>query len=160
MLTRVGGNSAMTLMPFFLEKVLGHEATVENPTPLAVGLVPLFSYTLSMLFSMKVMRPLTGILKNRYLPMAIAFVIIFMSSIPMFNLNKFNRGWIYPLAAIQSIGLSIMLNTATSLISDLIGHDIANSAFVYGSFGFIDQGANGAILFYIVSNYSDDAVAL
>ena len=53
-----------------------------------------------------------------------------------------------------------MLNTATVLISDIIGNDSENSAFVYGSFGLFDKCANGFIVFLIVSSYSDDIKAL
>jgi len=35
-----------------------------------------------------------------------------------------------------------MLNTATSLISDVIGSDAENSAFVYGCYSLFDKFAN------------------
>jgi hypothetical protein len=49
-----------------------------------------------------------------------------------------------------------MLNTATSLISDVIGSDAEGSAFVYGVYSLLDKFSNGFILYYIVANYSDD----
>lgn len=53
-----------------------------------------------------------------------------------------------------------MLNTATSLISDVIGDDTEESAFVYGVYSLFDKLANGCILFYIVEHYSSDPTAL
>lgn len=53
-----------------------------------------------------------------------------------------------------------MLNTATSLISDVIGTDSENSAFVYGCYSLFDKFANGILLYWIVAQYSDDADAL
>ena len=53
-----------------------------------------------------------------------------------------------------------MLNTATSLISDVIGDDTEESAFVYGVYSFFDKFANGFILFYIVEHYNRDEMAL
>ena len=50
-----------------------------------------------------------------------------------------------------------MLNTGTSLISDVIGSDSKNSAFVYGFYSLMDKFANGAMLFIIIQNYSDRA---
>ena len=53
-----------------------------------------------------------------------------------------------------------MLNTATALISDIIGRDSENSAFVYGCFSMFDKTANGIIVFFIVTFYADDVPAL
>jgi hypothetical protein len=49
-----------------------------------------------------------------------------------------------------------MLNTATSLISDVIGNDSENSAFVYGSYSLFDKFANGGILLWMIGAFSED----
>ena len=48
-----------------------------------------------------------------------------------------------------------MLNTATSLISDVIGNESESAAFVYGSYSLFDKFANGILLYWIISSYSD-----
>jgi hypothetical protein len=53
-----------------------------------------------------------------------------------------------------------MLNTATSLISDVIGKDDQSSAFVYGAYSFFDKVANGVLIFFITAYYNKDATAL
>ena len=53
-----------------------------------------------------------------------------------------------------------MLNTGTSLISDVIGQDTTSSAFVYGAYSLLDKFANGFLLYYLVAYYSKDALAL
>jgi hypothetical protein len=53
-----------------------------------------------------------------------------------------------------------MLNTATSLISDVIGKDAESSAFVYGAYSFFDKVANGVIIFIITSWYNKNQTAL
>lgn len=53
-----------------------------------------------------------------------------------------------------------MLNTATSLISDVIGKSEASSAFVYGAYGFFDKVANGVLIFVITAYYNKDETAL
>jgi len=53
-----------------------------------------------------------------------------------------------------------MMNTATSLISDVIGDDAANAAFVYGFYSLADKIGNGALLFILVSQYTNDPDAL
>ena len=53
-----------------------------------------------------------------------------------------------------------MLNTGTSLISDMIGQDTENSSVVYGFYSLFDKCANGIIIFLFVSAYSDNEFAL
>lgn len=53
-----------------------------------------------------------------------------------------------------------MLNTATSLISDVIGNDAENSAFVYGVYSLFDKFSNGFLLYFMVANYPRDVYAL
>ena len=97
--------------------------------------------------------------------MALSIVVIVLTSVPLYflpNVNDKNfnvvsahwtRNFVYPCVAIQGIGLAIMLNTATSLISDVIGSDSANSAFVYGVYSLFDKFANGLLLYWIVANF-------
>lgn len=40
------------------------------------------------------------------------------------------------------------------MISDVIGNDSANAAFVYGIYSFFDKMANGLLLFWVVGAYS------
>ena len=56
--------------------------------------------------------------------------------------------------------MAMMLNTATSCISDVIGKSDGNSAFVYGAYGFFDKVANGVSLFYITAYLNTDPTAL
>jgi hypothetical protein len=54
----------------------------------------------------------------------------------------------------------MMLNTSTSLISDVVGQDSEQAAFVYGIYSFLDKIANGFMLYYLVKDFSDDDFAL
>jgi hypothetical protein len=53
-----------------------------------------------------------------------------------------------------------MLNTATSLISDVIGKDAESSAFVYGAYSFFDKVTNGVLIFLVTSYFNQDTEAL
>ena len=53
-----------------------------------------------------------------------------------------------------------MMNTATSLISDVIGSDAENSAFVYGCYSLADKFSNGALLYIMIAKFDKDEVAL
>lgn len=90
---------------------------------------------------------------DRLKPLMLAIVIIGSTSLPMYFLSESAKNFIYPLAAIQGVGLAIFLNTATSIISDVVGEDTESSAFVYGAYSFFDKFANGALLFWITSVY-------
>ena len=89
-------------------------------------------------------------------------MIISIGSLPyvFLNSNPDVRWLVYLLSSIQGVGLAIMLNTATSLISDVIGKDAESSAFVYGAYSFFDKVANGVIIFIITSNFNEDPTAL
>lgn len=61
---------------------------------------------------------------------------------------------------IQGVGIAMMLNTSTSLISDVVGQDSKQAAFVYGIYSFLDKIANGFMLYFLVEKYSYDDHAL
>ena len=103
---------------------------------------------------------MTRCLRNRFLPMCVAITSIFIGSVPLIFLTEDTRWLCYPLAIFQNTGLAIMLNTSTSLISDVIGNDSKNSAIVYGFYSLLDKFANGIVLFITVDHYSDNAGAL
>jgi len=157
MMVRIAVNVTMTMQPFYLEAVTGFKSTDEAPTPLQLAIVPLFSYICSMLFSLYLQQPMTRYLRNRMYPMLVSIVVIGSTSIPLAFLDDgWSRNLVYPLAAFQGVGIAIMLNTATPLISDVIGNDSENSAFVYGCYSLFDKFANGGLLFLMISEYSVD----
>ena len=100
---------------------------------------------------------MTRCLRNRLLPMLLSIVVIVASSAPLAFLGQNEYSYlVYPFSALQGIGMAIMLNTATSLISDVIGNDSENSAFVYGCYSLFYKFANGALLYWIIAAYSED----
>ena len=162
MLVRISINVTMTMQPFFLEYVTEFKPTKAQPTPVQVAIVPLISYVFQLVFSIYLQRPMTQRLRNRFLPMLLAIVITLVGFVPLVFLNGDRSiNWlVYVLAPFQGIGQVIMLNTATSLISDVIGNDTSSSAFVYGCYSLFDKFSNGIILFFLVSAYSKNVEAL
>ena len=49
-----------------------------------------------------------------------------------------------------------MMNTSTSLISDVIGKDADSSAFVYGFYSFMDKIANGVAIERAIKLFETD----
>ncbi len=107
-------------------------------------------------------KPMLRKFRNRYIPFIISVMIVFVGSFPLMFLtpNPAVNWLVYPLSAIQGVGLAIMLNTATSLISDVIGNDDTSAAFVYGAYSFFDKLANGLIIFAITSYWIDETEPL
>ena len=92
--------------------------------------------------------------------MLVAIFLILASCIPMVFLDEETQMYIYPLAIVQGIGLIILLNTSTSLISDVIGNDSDSAAFVYGIYSFFDKISNGIVLEIVITLYSTDETGL
>jgi Na+/melibiose symporter-like transporter len=162
MFVRLSINVTMTMQPFYLEYVTGFTATDKLPTAPQIAIVPLISSVFQLLFSVFLQRRMTICLRNRVLPMLVSIVLVILGSLPFafLNDNKAYNWVVYLVAPLQGVGLVIMLNTATSLISDVIGSDTANSAFVYGCYGFLYKVANGILIYFLVAYYSDDVNAL
>ena len=93
--------------------------------------------------------------------MWMAVFVTVLGSVPLGFLDgNEDRYIVYPCAALQGVGIALMLNTGTSLISDVIGTDNKSSAFVYGAYSLFDKFANGFLLWYLVREYSKDDTAL
>jgi len=105
---------------------------------------------------------LTKRLKSRITPLILAAILVTMGSLPMGFLHPGgSMVWsIYILAVLQGVGISIMLNVSTSLISDVIGDDNTSSAFVYGAYSFADKIVNGILISLLIGNYASNGYAL
>ena len=162
MLVRIAVNVTMSVQPFYLIHVTGFTRSEDNPTPIAIALTPLVSYITSLIFSVLLYKPMVQKMRNRFYPLFLSILIITLGSFPYVFLDKDpgTRWLVYLLSSIQGVGLAIMLNTATSLISDVIGKDAESSAFVYGAYSFFDKVANGIIIFIITSKYNENPTAL
>ncbi len=92
-------------------------------------------------------------LRNRFLPLFIAVIITTIGSIPYFLMNENNRNIVYACSPIIQIGMAIMVNVSTSLISDVIGKNADSSAFVYGFYSFVEKIANGIAIQQAMANF-------
>lgn len=89
--------------------------------------------------------------------MLISVFTTWIGCIPLLFLNDTRlKLLVFPCAIFIGIGLALLLNTATSLISDVLGADVKSAAFVCGAYSLLDKFSNGFILYYIVSYYSED----
>lgn len=87
-----------------------------------------------MIFSIFFYGKLVNTFGNRLHPLFIGMLLTVGSSIPFYFMRPSFSWLVYVVVGFQGIGLAIMLNIATSLISDVIGNDDSSSAFVYGTY--------------------------
>ena len=87
-----------------------------------------------MIFSLLFYGRLVAAFGNRLHPLLIGVILTVGSSIPFYFMRPSFSWLVYVVVGFQGIGLAIMLNIATSLISDVIGNDDQSSAFVYGTY--------------------------
>ena len=78
----------------------------------------------------------------------------------LFITDNWSKWFVLPCAAFIGVGLALMLNTGTSLISDVLGNDVKSAAFVYGAYSLLDKFANGFLLYWLVAEYAYDVEAL
>lgn len=131
MFSRMAINITMTLIPFYLVYVLLFEKSESEPTPPQIAMVPLASYFASMVFSFLCYKPLINYFtdsssnlqtpSSRLYPLFIGVILVVVSSVPFLAIPPEHSWMIYIIIPCQGIGLSIMLNIATSMISDMIG---------------------------------------
>ena len=72
--------------------------------------------------------------------------LVIISSVPFLFITPQIHWVVFLLVPIQGIGLAIGLNVASSLISDMLGRNNKNSAFVYGTYSLLDKFASGILL--------------
>lgn len=148
MFVRLAMNLAMTVIPFYLTVVLGvDEPSPEGGSPLIVAMVPLVSFLASAIFSIFLYNRVIAYFGNRLIPLFLGSLTIAAGSLPFLFMQPSFRWLIFICASIQGIGLGTLLNTATSIISDVIGDDGESSAFVYGVYSLFDKFSSGIVLF-------------
>jgi len=162
MFARIALNCTATMWPFYLQETTAFKPSGNLETPYQVAAVPLVSFIGSLVESLVLQQRITLFFKGRLMPLILSLFITGLGSLPLMFLNgNTDINWlVYPCACIQGVGLALMLNTSTSLISDVLGKDNKSAAFVIGCYSFFDKLANGLLLYWLVANYSEDANVL
>lgn len=171
MFARLALNCNATMMPFYLISVTQFKPLPGLYTSPVIALVPLLTYTFSLLFTLFLQKKITQKFANRFVPMLISVFVTTAGCVPLIFLGRGvgqtppvapgQEKWIVLVCApFTGIGLALMLNTGTSLISDVLGNDVKSAAFVYGAYSLLDKFANGFLLYFLVANYSLDPQAL
>mmetsp|Transcript_16964 Transcript_16964/g.16194 ORF Transcript_16964/g.16194 Transcript_16964/m.16194 type:complete len:144 (+) Transcript_16964:998-1429(+) len=132
--------------------VLGYLPTAENPTPPQIAAVPLVSTFTSIIVSIYFQKRIIKKFKNRLYPLATSVLILTIGSIPLLFLNDNpSVNWIiYVSSSIQGVGNAIMINTATSITSDIIGQSGETCSFVTSTYLSLFKLLDGILTYFLL----------
>lgn len=164
MLVRLSINVTTSMMPYYLEYILGFKKTEFGGTPVQISLFYLFNTSgclFNSLYLQKLFEKISlgSILNSRAIIMLISWIFTFAGIFPAIFLNSSNSYLIYGLSFIFGIGFALALSNSSSLINDVVGSKGDHGAFVYGAYSLTDKFSNGILLFVLV-NYKDDEFLL
>ena len=151
MMVRLAMNLTMTVIPFYLIAIMKIKEPDTEGSSVWFALVPLISFIASTIFSLFFYKKMIAFFGNRLKPLFVGCIIIAVGSFSFLFMGE-SKGWFILMlfcVPIQGIGLAILLNTATSIISDVIGSDDASSAFVYGVYSLFDKFSSGFCLYFM-----------
>ena len=161
-LARMSINVSMTLTSFYLIHVLKFHKEADEPTPPEIASVPLVSYLSSMIFTLFYSTKYNTIFNeyNRISTLMFGTLLVVISSIPFLFMQESTHWFVYACVPVQGIGLAIGLNVSSSLISDMLGRNNKNSAFVYGSYSLLDKLGSGILLVCIGETVIEQTIYL
>lgn len=165
MFVRLSINITSTIIPFFMELVLGYPKTADGGTPYEITVCLLIS-TLGSIFNSLFLQKFIEISSNtgnkRIVLIIIANIFVALGCIPLYFLSEDLAYPIYFLGFIWGIGFSQGLSCVSSLINDVVGSKGNKGAFVYGAFSFADKLSCGIVLlFYLpVASENKDVLRL
>jgi len=159
MLVRISINVTTSMLPYYLESILGIQKTKKGGTPIQISLIYLFS-TSGCLFNSLYLQKILEIYNSRIILMLYSFIFSAIGLLPILLLGPALNFPIYILGFIFGIGFAIGLSTASSLINDVVGSKGDQAAFVYGAFSLTDKFSCGILLFFFVGYVKDNYLLL
>ncbi|EDO48348.1 predicted protein [Nematostella vectensis] len=137
MCTRLVVNISQSYLPIYLTETLAFEKEAIAYFPLVVLVSGVLASLLVKLLSDRIGTKLT------FLAGATAFI---GACVWYYLQTVESRQAVYAATALMGSGSSVMLVTALSLISDLVGYDKKSGAFVYGAISFSDKVSSGTVI--------------
>ena len=159
MFVRLSINITSTIIPFFMELVLGYQKTEDGGTPYEITVCLLIS-TLGSIFNsiflQKFIEGKSNTGNKRIVLIIIANIFVALGCIPLYFLSENLAYPIYFLGFIWGIGFSQGLSCVSSLINDVVGSKGSKGAFVYGAFSFADKLSCGIVLLFYLPIASEN----
>lgn len=159
MLVRISINVTTSMLPYYLESILGIQKTLEGGTPIQISLIYLFQTT-GCLFNSLYMQKFLEKYNSRSVLMFSAWIFSLIGLLPILFLNQNFYFPIYILGFLFGIGFALGLSSASSLINDVVGAKGDQAAFVYGAYSLTDKFSCGILLFIFVDYVKDNYLML
>ena len=80
---------------------------------------------------------------------SLGFLFVLGSSVALAFLEEDSKYFMYPVSFFIGASQALLLNTAVTLISEVIGVKGSSGAFVFGCYSFVDKLSSGIALFTI-----------
>ena len=155
MCVRLSINVTSSMIPYFLDKVLGYNKGPHGETSIYISVILIISMSGSVINSMIIQKYVLKS-KNRLVMIMWSGLFVSIGCLPIIFLNEENRWVIYILSFLFGIGFSLGLSTASNLINDVVGSKGKQGAFVYGSYSFSDKISCGIVLYFFTTSVKDD----
>lgn len=159
MLVRISINVTTSMLPYYIEQVLGFTKTKYGGTPIEISIVYII-LTTGCVFNSLYLQKLFETFGSRLHMMFASFLFVTAGCLPLLFLDKKLNYPIYFVSFIFGIGFSLGLSNASSLTNDVVGGKGANGAFVYGAYSFADKLSCGIILFIFVDNVKENQLLI
>jgi len=159
MLVRISINVTSSMLPYYLESILGIKKNLKGGTPIQISLIYLFS-TAGCLFNSLYLQKKIEKYNSRIVLMFFSWIFSMIGLLPILFLSPSFNFPIYLLGFLFGIGFALGLSTASSLINDVVGSKGDKAAFVYGAFSLTDKFSCGILLFIFVDCVKDNFLML
>ena len=159
MLVRLSINVTSSMLPYYLESILGIKKTLHGGTPIQISLIYICS-TSGCLFNSLYLQKFLEKYNSRKVLMFSSWVFSACGLLPIIFLTPGFNSPIYFLGFIFGIGFALGLSCASSLINDVVGSKGDQAAFVYGAFSLTDKFSCGILLFIFVDCVKDNYLML
>lgn len=162
--SRIALMSQSTAITFYLKLVCGYKGATEEDTPWQLAFAPAVSFLASLVWSLSIQEKLQSYHCYSKYNLFLYTIVLFTPAAFFFYLMVENDPFwtpllLYPALILQGCGLANMLNTSTSLVSEMIGQDDEASAIVFASLNIVESFANGGVVFIIMSYSLNDSPA-
>lgn len=159
MLVRLSINITNSMLPYYLEYILGIKKTEFGGTPVEFSLLYLIM-TVGCLVNSIFIQEKFERFNSRIIMMLSSWVFVLGGCLPIMMLDGSNYQSMYVFGFIFGIGFSMALSTASSLINDVVGSKGEKGAFVFGFYSFTDKLSSGLMMVYFMNYVKDDLYLL
>ena len=159
MLVRISINVTTSMLPYYLESIIGIQKTLKGGTPIQISLIYL-TYSAGCLFNSLFLQKYLEKYNSRRVLLIAANIFTAVGILPFLFLNQRFTFPIYFLGFLFGIGFALGLSAASSLINDVVGGKGDQAAFVYGAYSLTDKFSCGILLFIFVDCVKDEYLLL